>query len=393
MRQLEHDLNLPPVAWDIRCADALQVRDFNGRMDFVIGNPPYVRVHNLENTFAQVKRHAFCGGGMTDLYLVFYEIGLHMLSAGGRLCYIAPSSWINSVAGQHMRAYLQSTGHLRAIADLGHFQPFNATAYTAITLLENGKKRGQFDYYAYEGKRKLRFVEKLPYNEAFFDGVLFLGSRQTLHELRAIKISSAQSHVEVKNGFATLADDVFIADEFPFEHLIIPVIKASTGAWRKALYPYDENGKPLDKLAVFANAAVAAYLHAREDALLKGRSASQYPDWHLYGRSQALKDVWTHKYAINTVIRDVSSIKLNPAPRGAGVYGGLYILTSAPEQQIRTALQCDDFIRYIAALKKYKSGGYYTFNSRELKQYLNYRLRKAGNAHSERKQQQMALFH
>ncbi len=393
MRQMESELSLPPVNWDIRCADALRVRDFDGHMDFVIGNPPYVRVHNLENTFAQVKQHAFCGGGMTDLYLVFYEIGLNMLASGGRLCYIAPSSWINSVAGQHMRAYLQSTGCLRAIADLGHFQPFNATTYTAITLLEKNQRTSQFAYYVYEGERKLRFVDNLPYDEAFFDGVLFLGSRQTLDELRAIKTSALPPRVEVKNGFATLADDVFIADKFPFARFTIPVIKASTGAWRTALYPYDGNGKPLPRDAVFADADVAAYLHAREDALRKGRDSTQCPDWHLYGRSQALKDVWTHKYAINTVIRDVSSIKLNPAPRGAGVYGGLYILTNASEQQIRKALLCDDFIRYIAALKKYKSGGYYTFNSRELKQYLNHALRETDNAHTGRKQQQMALFH
>lgn len=374
MRQLERDLQLPPVRWDIRCADALQVPDFDGRMDFVVGNPPYVRVHNLENSFAQVKRHAFCGSGMTDLYLVFYELGLQMLRSGGRLCYIAPSSWIHSVAGQHMRAYLQSAGCLRAIADLGHFQPFAATTYTAITLLEKDGQHTQFDYYTYAEEKALHFVDALPYDEAFFDGVLFLGNRHTLHTLRAVKTSASASIVEVKNGFATLADDVFIADGFPFSSFTIPVIKASTGKLRRAFYPYDTNGKPLDKSAIFADAAVAAYLHARKNALLKGRSTSQYPDWHLYGRSQALKDVWRHKYAINTVIRDAASIKLTPAPAGTGVYSGLYILTDESEERLRAALLHADFIRYAQALRKYKSGGYYTFNARELKQYLNHAL-------------------
>lgn len=377
MRQLEHDLKLPPVDWDIRCADALQVRDFDGRMDFVIGNPPYVRVHNLESSFTQVKQHAFCGGGMTDLYLVFYEIGLHMLAAGGRLCYIAPSSWINSVAGQHMRAHLQESGCLRAIADLGHFQPFSATTYTAITLLEKTDGARQFDYYTYEKEKALRFVETLPYDEAFFDGALFLGNRDTLRELRAIKTAPLSPALKVKNGFATLADDVFIADAFPFECFTIPVIKASTGARRTALYPYDERGKPLPRDAVFSDAGVAAYLNARKSALLKGRDERHCPDWHLYGRSQALADVWRHKYAIGAVVRDASSIKLNAAPPGTGVYSGLYILTEAPEERLRAALQCDAFIRYVAALRKYKSGGYYTFNARELRQYLNHALRGA----------------
>lgn len=34
------------------------------------------------------------------------------------------------------------------------------------------------------------------------------------------------------------------------------------------------------------------------------------------------------------------------------------------------------FTKYISMLKKYKSGGYYTFSSRDLEWYLNYALHK-----------------
>ena len=44
------------------------------------------------------------------------------------------------------------------------------------------------------------------------------------------------------------------------------------------------------------------------------------------------------------------------------------------EERLRAALQCERFISYVAALRKYKSGGYYTFNARELQQYLNHAL-------------------
>lgn len=74
------ELGLPPVGWDVRNADALTVDAYDGKMDFVVGNPPYVRVHNLGGNFNRVKGHSFCTEGMTDLYLVFYEIGLGMLS-------------------------------------------------------------------------------------------------------------------------------------------------------------------------------------------------------------------------------------------------------------------------------------------------------------------------
>ena len=34
------------VNWDVVCADSLTVDRYDGQMDFVVGNPPYVRVHN-----------------------------------------------------------------------------------------------------------------------------------------------------------------------------------------------------------------------------------------------------------------------------------------------------------------------------------------------------------
>ena len=34
------------IAWDINCTDTLTVDKYNDKMDFVLGNPLYVRVHN-----------------------------------------------------------------------------------------------------------------------------------------------------------------------------------------------------------------------------------------------------------------------------------------------------------------------------------------------------------
>ncbi len=35
---------------------------------------------------------------------------------------------------------------------------------------------------------------------------------------------------------------------------------------------------------------------------------------------------------------------------------------------------CEGFLDYVKLLKKYKSGGYYTFNSKDLELYLNFKL-------------------
>jgi transposase len=67
-----------------------EVLRYDNQMDFVIGNPPYVRVHNLDDSYDSVKSFSFANGGMTDLYLVFFEKGFQMLKPGGKLCYITP---------------------------------------------------------------------------------------------------------------------------------------------------------------------------------------------------------------------------------------------------------------------------------------------------------------
>lgn len=53
----------------------------------MLGNPPYVRVHNLGESFDEIKTYACAQNGMTDLFIVFYELGIRMLNATGVLGY------------------------------------------------------------------------------------------------------------------------------------------------------------------------------------------------------------------------------------------------------------------------------------------------------------------
>ena len=100
------EYGLQDVKWDILNADALDVHRFDGKMDFVFGNPPYVRVHNLLENYSAVKQYRFAEKGMTDLFIVFFEIGFNMLSSHGTMCLITPSSWLSSKAGVNLRKYI-----------------------------------------------------------------------------------------------------------------------------------------------------------------------------------------------------------------------------------------------------------------------------------------------
>ncbi len=372
--------HLSNTSIDLLHANTLTVHDFDNKMDYVIGNPPYVRVHNLEDNFEAVKSYSFANGGMTDLYLVFFEIGLNMLKKGGKLCYITPSSWINSVAGANLRAYILTYRNLISLIDLGHYQAFKATTYTLISLFEKGASNTSFSLSGFNpdtlGKS---FVCDIPFSKVNINGYFYLADNDTLTNLRQIFTSHTPRYVSVKNGFATLADKIFISSDFSFDEFVIPTIKASTGKWYKALFPYDKDAKPVSKEILFENKDIADYLEANKTGLLKRSSESQNQFWYLYGRSQALKDVYTDKFSINTTIKGIQSLKLNRVPSGSGIYSGLYILTEASYETISEILLSDDFVKYIASLKKYKSGGYYTYNSKDLELFLNFKLFKLIN--------------
>ena len=366
---------LTQIKWDVLHKNALTVTRYNEQMDFVVGNPPYVRVHNLESHYDLVKTFLFATGGMTDLYLVFYELGLRMLNQNGRLCYITPSSWLTSLAATNMRKHFFRHQNLVCLIDLGHFQAFDGvTTYTLIALIEKGIQTKTVAYYRYDSTVKDRvLVDNLPLREMYIRNKIYLANRRQLSEQRRIMLYLGKKYVSVKNGFATLADKVFIG-EMPFKQFVIPVIKASTGAWQSAFFPYDKEGKPYSNKIIFQNEAVAHYLNYYKEYLLKQNTEQEHPNWYLYGRTQALKDVFKNKLVISTLIRDVASIKFNSAPVGTGVYSGLYILTDIPQADIQQIILNEDFISYVRILRNYKSGGCYTFNSKAIEVYLNFKL-------------------
>lgn len=370
------EFGIDSVQWDVINADTLTIDKFNKGMDYVFGNPPYVRVHNLEKNYDAVKQFKFAESGMTDLFIVFFEIGFNMLSKDGTMCLITPSSWLSSKAGANLRKYIQVYDNLSGLIDLEHFQPFEATTYTLISRFQNPKSFDKIEYCTFDEKNNTKkFCNYLSLKEMNFGNCFYVADSEKLSELRAIKTEHSYPYVSVKNGFATLADRVFIGD-FDFNEGTIDILKASTGKWSKCIYPYDESGKPLPLEDFKKKKRAFSHLLAHCDKLTKNRDIEDDKYWYLFGRTQALKDVSRKKYAINTIIKDKNSIKLEKVSEGKGLYSGLYILSEIEFEEIRKLVISNEFINYIKSLKNYKSGGYYTFASKDLEHYLNFKLSK-----------------
>ena len=110
---------------------------------------------------------------------------------------------------------------------------------------------------------------------------------------------------------------------------------------------------------------------------MKKRCLEKKSKWYGFGRSQAIRDVFKDKIAINTTIKDIDSIKLNMVKKGEGIYSGLYIVSDYNLQQIKEKLLSREFIRYLEILNKCKNGGYFTFSTDDLKKYLIFKMEKA----------------
>jgi adenine-specific DNA-methyltransferase len=111
------------------------VAEYNHKMDFVIGNPPYVNIHNLKGT--NYKDFEFTKKGSIDLYLIFFEIGIKMLNQSGKLAYITPNSFLTSKAGTEFRKYIIENKILKMYIDNNHEMIFDTVqTYTGVTFLD-----------------------------------------------------------------------------------------------------------------------------------------------------------------------------------------------------------------------------------------------------------------
>lgn len=382
LNKIAKEYSLGSVDWDIVCDDAMFVTYFDYKMDYVIGNPPYCNIHDIPKEKRDiVKKYKFANGGMTDLYLVFFEIGISMLNENGKLAYITPNSWLTSTAGTNFRNYLKDSKTLLEIYQYGHYKVFDGiNTYTCITLLsKTPKTNNMFVCYRNTSDTDLKFIQTMEnLDECMLNGKIYLTNKDTLKVLSDIdKVDKKdKNRIRVKNGFATLNDKFFIIDDYPNKEdkNIITVYKASNGETHYFFYPYDENGKPLSFLDIDNNLA-----DFMRNKAIEMDVDIENPAWYLYGRTQALNDVKYNKVAINNLIRNSDDIKLYfiVGKEQTGVYSGYYIplYNRDIETKVMNKIRFDlsnDFVEYIKAVGKYKNGGYYTFSSKELEMWLNY---------------------
>jgi len=306
--------------------------------DFVVGNPPYVRVQNLDKETREYLRRTYkTASGKFDIYIPFIERGLEWLKDGGKLGYIVPNTFMTRQYGARIREHLLGF-RIVHILDFGDSKVFeDATNYPAIIIIEKSKPSEDWEIIAgevFKGRNEIeekfgsrqKFLEEIKAHlgESLYedpDGFfrVFLQRQDTLSKepwsLVPDKVRDIMKKIEkdsmpfkdiveiMYEGFISGANDVYLipmekAKELGLEEeLLKPVPKgAEIERWgfkvsRYVIYPHHEDGSPIEKDELingkkFKDTNVYEYLKSYE-TILRERKYYNKKVTELFG-----EDMW-----------------------------------------------------------------------------------------------------
>lgn len=344
---------------NIKCDDFLKQ---NEAYDIVIGNPPYVRIQNLDKTYldglkTELKSMTL---GNVDLYYAFLEKSIKCSKKTG---FIIPNSFIKTKSGKFLRELI--IDNINYIYDFGNDKVWSGiSTYTCIVICTSVPS----DTITY--KTKISEVDKLK-SELGKDKWLFQDMKLGLN-----KLSNLINYYQ--GGIATIKDNIFKIDSIDENYcykngsrieigICKKVIKATkikdfiNNSW--IIYPYDDNNKVLSEDYIKENYPYAySYLLENKSDLNKrdkGKT-SNYDAWYSYGRRQGL----LKKRVGKRIILPIVFSRLNrihyievPDNEECLVLSGIVVDIKTEQFDLFiSSIQSDEFCRYCEIHNKLLTG-------------------------------------
>ena len=374
----------------------------NGGFDIVVGNPPYVRSKHIDTATKQLlPRWQTSRAGNVDLYIPFFEIGLSVLRADGTLGYITVNSFFKSVNARALRRYFHERQVGLDIIDFGEQRIFKKKlAYTCLTFLT----KTQRDVLLYT-KANVADVEaqkdftysRINYNMLDDHRGWNLNHTDVLDNIRLIENAGKAlgDLYVIKNGIATLANDVFIfrptredahyyylvrnGHEYPIEkgicrNIIKPNILKTEAEIaekeEKIITPYDDKNTCLSESFFIENYPKAyAYLQACRNVLdARDKGEGDYEAWYAFGRTQAIAD--SGKKLLFPYMSDLPHFVYMPQ-QDMMIYCGYAIYNESETELLflKRILESSVFDYYMRHTSKPYSTGYYSYAKNYVKSF------------------------
>lgn len=127
----------------IRTGDyLLGTRAMRSKADFVVGNPPYIRLEDLHDGGLLYRSAYPTMKGRADIYVAFFEAALMQLAPGGVCGFICADRWMFNQYGAELRKLVSSGFSVETVAQMHQADAFEdqVSAYPAVTIIRRASQ-------------------------------------------------------------------------------------------------------------------------------------------------------------------------------------------------------------------------------------------------------------
>ncbi len=392
-----HFLSVDNISWKIYNQNTLfQYKNYENIFHYIVGNPPYIRIHNLDFATRQfIKDNFNYSEGTIDIYLTFFEMAFFMIKANGKIGYITPNSYLHNSSYNKFRDFLKQKKAIQTLIDFKSNKIFKGySTYTAISIIEFNTPKESFTYKELVDN-EIKIVNNIKFSDLNLKDWSFSdkANENFLKNLHSNKNTFVSELFNVQYGFATLRDKVFIGtisdcqesnslvyfNEYLIEKKLLKTcIKGSTfkgiiDKKNKIIFPYK---KVSNRYKVIAEDEMERdypycykyFLSKKSD--LMARDIDKSAIWYEYGRSQSVQSMHNEKIVLSTLIN--GKICFYKVPADILMYSGIFITKKSILTDwaiIKKMLSSEEFLQFIMITGKDFSGGYKSITSKQIKNF------------------------
>ena len=199
-----------PFDWATQFPEAMKV----GGFDCIIGNPPYIRIGNIEESWRPYLYKTFDVNHRFDIYIVFVQKAFELLSRDGALGFILPNKFFTADYGKGLRKFLSAARVVSDIVDFGDSQVFQgAITYTCLLFLSKTPHASLRYLPAQADKSRMKQSEQaqidLPVTQFGEEPWIFVDTHVSALLGRLKTFPTLSAICNIARGLETGADDIF----------------------------------------------------------------------------------------------------------------------------------------------------------------------------------------